>query len=142
MKNTFKTVITLALVFVLCVALLPAQKAKADEKDMGNASMTKPATLTKFINYCSKNFPANRNMLIFWDHGGGSVSGYGYDEKNPSAGSMDLAEIDLALSLIFKSAKTSSFIEHWIRRCLLSMKGAKAFLSWLKIRGSISLSLS
>ena len=67
------------------------------EKDMGNVSMTKPATLTKFINYCSKNFPANRNMLIFWDHGGGSLSGYGYDEKNASSGSMSLAGINSAL---------------------------------------------
>ena len=67
------------------------------EKDMGNASMTKPATLTKFINYCSKNFPANRNMLIFWDHGGGSLTGYGYDEKNASSGSMSLSGINTAL---------------------------------------------
>ena len=42
MKNTFKTVITLALVFVLSIALLPAQKAKADEKDMGNADFETP----------------------------------------------------------------------------------------------------
>ena len=67
------------------------------EKDMGNDSMTKPATLTKFIQYCAKNYPANRNMLIFWDHGGGSLTGYGYDEKNASSGSMSLAEIDGAL---------------------------------------------
>lgn len=67
------------------------------EKDMGNASMTKPGTLTKFIKYCSKNFPANRNMLILWDHGGGSLTGYGYDEKNASSGSMSLAGINSAL---------------------------------------------
>ena len=67
------------------------------EKDMGSDSMTKPSTLTKFIQYCSKNFPANRNMLIFWDHGGGSLTGYGYDEKNASSGSMSLSEIDDAL---------------------------------------------
>ncbi|MBR4731472.1 MAG: peptidase C11 [Lachnospiraceae bacterium] len=67
------------------------------EKDMGSAAMTKPETLTKFINYCSKNYPANRNVLIFWDHGGGSLSGYGYDEKNAASGSMSLAEIDGAL---------------------------------------------
>jgi hypothetical protein len=36
-------------------------------------------------------------MLIFWDHGGGSLTGYGYDEKNASSGSMSLAEIDGAL---------------------------------------------
>ena len=63
----------------------------------GNASMTNPTTLTNFINYCTKNYPANRNILIFWDHGGGSISGYGYDEKNSSTGSMSLAGINTAL---------------------------------------------
>ncbi len=63
----------------------------------GNQSMTNPATLTEFIQYCSKNYPANRNELIFWDHGGGSVTGYGYDETHPSSGSMSLAGINTAL---------------------------------------------
>lgn len=73
-------------------------KIECLEDNMGTGAMTDPATLTGFIDYASKNYPANRNMLIFWDHGGGSVSGYGYDEKNPGTGSMDLAEIDSALS--------------------------------------------
>ena len=67
------------------------------EKDMGKASMTKPDTLATFIKYCTKNYPANRNMLIFWDHGGGSLSGYGYDEKYQSSGSMTLKGINDAL---------------------------------------------
>ncbi len=67
------------------------------ESDMGNKAMTKPSTLSEFIRYCAQNFPANRNELIFWDHGGGSVSGYGYDEKNKNGGSMDLASISQAL---------------------------------------------
>lgn len=68
------------------------------EKNLGNAAMTDPNTLVSFIRWCEKNFPANRNSLIFWDHGGGSVSGFGYDEKYASSGSMSLAEIDQALS--------------------------------------------
>ena len=68
------------------------------EKNLGSKSMTDPNTLIYFINYCKKNFPADRNSLIFWDHGGGSVSGYGYDEKFASSGSMSLAEIDGALT--------------------------------------------
>ncbi len=66
-------------------------------KNAGNNVMTDPATLTSFVQYCSENYPANRMDLIFWDHGGGSVSGYGYDEKNPSSGSMSLAGINQAL---------------------------------------------
>jgi len=68
------------------------------EKDLGAISMTDPDTLSGFIKYCEKNYPANRYSLIFWDHGGGSVSGYGYDEKFASSGSMNLAEIDEALT--------------------------------------------
>ena len=66
-------------------------------KNDGNKSMTDPNTLSGFIKYCAENFPANRRELILWDHGGGSVSGFGYDEKNSSKGSMTLAGIDNAL---------------------------------------------
>ncbi len=68
------------------------------EKDMGDGPMTDPKTLTQFLNYVKTNYSdANRNMLIFWDHGGGSVTGYGYDQKYPNSGSMDLSEIQDAL---------------------------------------------
>ncbi len=67
------------------------------EADLGAEVMTKPATLSGFIKYCAKNYPADRNELIFWDHGGGSISGYGYDEKSPMSGSMSLAGINTAL---------------------------------------------
>ena len=75
-----------------------AQGLACLDKDAGSKSMTDPATLSSFIRWGAKKFPANRMALIFWDHGGGSVSGYGYDEKFASSGSMDLAEIDQALT--------------------------------------------
>ncbi len=68
------------------------------DEDAGNSSMTDPDTLSAFIRWGAENYPANRMALIFWDHGGGSVSGYGYDERFASSGSMDLAEIDDALT--------------------------------------------
>ncbi len=72
------------------------------ESNFGTAYMTDPDNLAAFIQYCKKNFPADRNILIFWDHGGGSLSGYGYDEKQGSgfgvsADTMTLPEIDAAL---------------------------------------------
>lgn len=42
-------------------------------------------TLSNFILWSKSNYPANRNILIMWDHGGGSVFGFGndqYDELN------------------------------------------------------------
>ena len=65
--------------------------------DAGTAAMTDPNNLASFIQWCGQNFPASRNMLIFWDHGAGSLQGYGYDEKNVRSGSMSLAQIDSAL---------------------------------------------
>lgn len=67
------------------------------EKNMGSKSMTDPNTLTSFIKWCKKNYPANRNSLIFWDHGSGAVRGFGYDEKFANSGSMTLGGIDDAL---------------------------------------------
>ena len=67
------------------------------ENNMGTASMTNPSTLSGFIQYGAKNYPANRMMLILWDHGGGSVSGYGYDEKYGRNQSMSLAGLNTAL---------------------------------------------
>ena len=67
------------------------------ESNMGTSSMTDPKTLQSFIEYGYKNFKANRMCLILWDHGGGSVSGYGYDEKTGRGHSMTLAGIKTAL---------------------------------------------
>ena len=65
--------------------------------NLGSAPMTKPETLSGFIKWGAANFPADRYDLIFWDHGGGSTGGYGYDEKFASAGAMSLAGINTAL---------------------------------------------
>ena len=67
-------------------------------ENAGTGAMVDPDTLTSFIEYGVENFEANRYALIFWDHGGGTVSGYGYDEKYPNAGSMSLSQIDKALT--------------------------------------------
>ena len=67
------------------------------EKDAGSKSMVNPDTLVSFIEYGKKNYPADRTCLIFWDHGGGSVSGFGYDEKVGHNQSMTLAGINNAL---------------------------------------------
>lgn len=48
---------------------------------VGQVNMGDPGTLSSFIQFGMKNFPAERYGLIMWDHGGGSIAGYGYDEK-------------------------------------------------------------
>lgn len=79
------------------------QRYKVTEKalqrlddNVGNLSMTEPSTLQEFIEWGTQSYPADRYALILWDHGGGSISGYGYDEKFPN-GSMSVDEIYAAL---------------------------------------------
>lgn len=67
-------------------------------ENAGNGAMVDPNTLLSFIEWGVENYEANRYELIMWDHGSGSVGGYGYDEKNPRLGSMSLAQIDQALT--------------------------------------------
>ncbi|MBN1775291.1 MAG: peptidase C11 [Clostridiales bacterium] len=65
--------------------------------DVGKKAMTDPNTLSDFVSYCAGEFPANRYALIFWDHGGGSLAGYGYDQLFPGNKSMTLDQIYTAL---------------------------------------------
>lgn len=52
-------------------------------QDRGAMPMLDPTELLDFITFSADNFPANRYQLIFWDHGGGSLYGFGYDEVYP-----------------------------------------------------------
>lgn len=64
--------------------------------NLGRMAMTDANTLAEFIRWGAANYPANRYILVFWDHGGGSVTGYGYDELYPN-GSMPVDNIQKAL---------------------------------------------
>ncbi len=65
------------------------------DNSVGKKSMVDPNTLIDFIQFCAKNYPADRYMLILWDHGGGAISGYGYDQT--ASGTMTLDKINTAL---------------------------------------------
>ena len=67
------------------------------ETNAGTGSMTDPDTLAGFISYCANKFPADRYQLILWDHGAGSVSGFGYDQRSGTRASMSLSGIKRAL---------------------------------------------
>ncbi len=50
------------------------------EDEQKSANMARYDTLSDFIRWGSENYPAKKNMLIIWDHGGGSSSGLIVDE--------------------------------------------------------------
>ena len=61
------------------------------------ASMGKTETLADFLQWGIKNYPADHMGLILWDHGGGSIAGVCFDERN-SNDSLTLRELDAALA--------------------------------------------
>jgi hypothetical protein len=65
-------------------------------EDLGLISMVEPDTLADFVSWASKKRPANRYALVFWNHGGGTVLGYGYDEYFEED-MLELSEIAKAL---------------------------------------------
>ena len=61
------------------------------------ANMGSPQTLTEFVNYCTRNYPADHYALVLWDHGGGPLWGYGSDELFGND-SLNLDELRTAMS--------------------------------------------
>lgn len=67
------------------------------DSGLGQLDCTISPTLRGFIDWGAANYPAERYMLIFWDHGGGPVYGFGYDEYQGEEESLTLDEIVTAL---------------------------------------------
>jgi len=44
------------------------------------ASMGDPSTLSDFLSWGIKSYPADKYMVLFWNHGGGSLAGVEFDE--------------------------------------------------------------
>lgn len=61
-------------------------------KEVGSGSMIDESSLTEFITWTARNYPADRYSLIFWDHGGGTMNGFGYDEVRDE-GSLSLVDL-------------------------------------------------
>lgn len=59
-------------------------------------NMVDPENLTYFLQYGYDNFKAEKYSLIFWNHGGGPIYGYGFDEYNKTD-SLTMKKISSAL---------------------------------------------
>lgn len=62
--------------------------------DMGD-----PTTLYKFLADTLPKYSSDNNGLVFWNHGGGSITGVCFDEKN-NDNSLSLKELDQALASV------------------------------------------
>ncbi|MBP3239494.1 MAG: hypothetical protein J6M92_03000 [Oribacterium sp.] len=65
---------------------------------LGQLDCTDKSTLSEFIGFCKSEYPADRYMFLFWDHGGGPVYGFGYDEWQSETESLTIAEMAKAFS--------------------------------------------
>lgn len=74
--------------------------SNADE-DWGERNMGNPSTLFDFINYSITNYPAEKYILVLWDHGGGYF-GACWDEDNGDD-NLNLTEIRTALKNVYES---------------------------------------
>ena len=75
-----------------------------------NADMGAPSCLSNFINFCETTYPADHYGLILWDHGGGPIYGYGFDELFDSD-SLLLQEMRTAMEQTsFSSAHPLDFV--------------------------------
>ncbi len=78
-------------------------------EEMPAENMGESATLAKFINYCMDSFPAEKFGLVMWDHGGGSVYGFGVDELFDYDG-LTLAEIKEAFENSYLASYPLEFL--------------------------------
>ncbi len=92
------------------------------------ASMGDPATLADFLTFASENYPAEKEMMLFWNHGGGSVSGAAFDELY-EGDSLTLAEMrDAFISVFTPSTENPPFEVIGFDTCLMStLDTASAF---------------
>lgn len=72
-------------------------KLELVDDSLGQLDTTAPETLADFISWGTKNYPADRYMLIMWDHGAGPVYGFGVDEWQSEDAALTLDEMKQAL---------------------------------------------
>lgn len=67
------------------------------DDSLGQQDVTTPEALANFVHWAAETYPADRYMLILWDHGGGSVDGFGYNEWGKPSDALTIDEMREAL---------------------------------------------
>ena len=73
--------------------------------------MAEGENLSDFIKWTKETYPADRYMLILWDHGGGIAYGYGQDQVNPREGEeIDTIKVSEIIEAVADSGVTFDII--------------------------------
>lgn len=67
------------------------------DDSLGQLQCTERETLADFIRWGADHYPANRYVLLFWNHGAGPIYGFGYDEHLSDEMTLTVDEIQAAL---------------------------------------------
>lgn len=109
-----------------------------------DASMGAKGTLTEFLAFAGEHFPADHRMVVFWDHGGGSIGGFCEDEKfgdslslndlqyalegafgkNPSQPPLDMVCFDTCLMASLETANVLQGYSKYMTACQEIMPGS------------------
>ncbi|MFP5254531.1 MAG: clostripain-related cysteine peptidase [Acidimicrobiia bacterium] len=75
-------------------------------QELGEVDLMDPQTLAWFVWYGLTEFPAERNALVMWDHGGGPLIPFGEDEDSNTEGPawLDTTELQQAIGSGLQSA--------------------------------------
>ena len=79
------------------------------EKLPGSTCMSRQKTLSDFLQWANREYPSDRKMLFFWDHGGG-VKGYGVDELNPRVDTQKMLPTDEIVAALKESGERYDLI--------------------------------
>lgn len=75
-----------------------------------SASMGEADTLADFLSFAKTSYPAEKTAVVFWNHGGGSVSGASFDEKY-DYDSLTLDEMYAAFSQVWEPSQEQPPLE-------------------------------
>jgi len=75
-----------------------------------SANMGEAQTLAAFLRFAKDNYPAEKTAVVFWNHGGGSVSGAAFDERY-GGDSLTLDEMYKAFSSVWEPSASNQPLE-------------------------------
>ena len=96
--------------------------------DWGRKSMGSRESLQEFLEYGLKNYPADRTIVVLWDHGAGSEGGVCFDQTADEEG-LTIVEIDEAISAAQQKVPDSHINIFGCDACMMATYEMAAMLS-------------
>ena len=101
-------------------------------EDWGHKSMGSSESLQEFLEYGLKQYPADRTIVVLWDHGAGSEGGICFDETVNDDG-LTVAELNSVLSSLQRSVPDFHIDIFGCDACMMATYEMAAMLSHYNI---------